>query len=216
MSRTTTRTCKKCKEKINIALENLNSGEFVKYKSVFYHTDCFIDQANKMISKNNKASITWQEALDNLDIYKSEAKDSVKTTLYRDALNEHLIDNYEVAALSSYFWNVIAEIENGQYRKKRCKKISISEILDMWEYYQPELDKTYKENLRRGNEMFGEDRVRYDLAIIIKNYEKIKKGIAKEKAKAAEATKAEEPKIDYTKISRAKFEQKRDLSDLFG
>lgn len=216
MSRTTTRTCKKCKEKINIALENLNSSEFVKYKSAFYHTDCFIDQANKMISKNNKASITWQEALDNLDIYKSEAKDSVKTTLYRDALNEHLIDNYEVAALSSYFWNVIAEIENGQYRKKRCKKISISEILDMWEYYQPELDKTYKENLRRGNEMFGEDRVRYDLAIIIKNYEKIKKGIAKEKAKAAEATKAEEPKIDYTKMSRAKFEQKRDLSDLFG
>lgn len=216
MSRTTTRTCKKCKEKINIALENLNSGEFVKYKSAFYHTDCFIDQANEMISKNNKASITWQEALDNLDEYKSEARNVVKFTLYRDALNEHLIDNYEVAALSSYFWNVIAEIENGQYRKKRCKKISISEILDMWEYYQPELDKTYKENLRRGNEMFGEDRVRYDLAIIIKNYEKIKKGIAKEKAKAAEATKAEEPKIDYTKMLRAKFEQKRDLSDLFG
>lgn len=216
MSRTTTRTCKKCKEKINIALKNLNSGEFVKYKSAFYHTDCFIDQANKMISKNNKASITWQEALDNLDEYKSEARNVVKFTLYRDALNEHLIDNYEVAALSSYFWNVIAEIENGQYRKKRCKKISISEILDMWEYYQPELDKTYKENLRRGNEMFGEDRVRYDLAIIIKNYEKIKKGIAKEKAKAAEATKAEEPKIDYTKMPRAKFEQKRDLSDLFG
>lgn len=216
MSRTTTRTCKKCKEKINIALENLNSGEFVKYKSAFYHTDCFIDQANKMISKNNKASITWQEALDNLDEYKSEARNVVKFTLYRDALNEHLIDNYEVAALSSYFWNVIAEIENGQYRKKRCKKISISEILDMWEYYQPELDKTYKENLRRGNEMLGEDRVRYDLAIIIKNYEKIKKGIAKEKAKAAEANKAEEPKIDYTKMSRVKFEQKRDLSDLFG
>ena len=64
--------------------------------------------------------------------------------------------------------------------------------------------------------MFGEDRVRYDLAIIIKNYEKIKKGIAKEKAKAAEAKKVEEPKIDYTKMSRAKFEQKRDLSDLFG
>ena len=40
MSLTTTRTCKKCKEKINIALENLNSGEFVKYKSAFYHTDC--------------------------------------------------------------------------------------------------------------------------------------------------------------------------------
>ena len=216
MSLTTTRTCKKCKEKINIALENLNSGEFVKYKSAFYHTDCFIEQANKMISKNNKASITWQEALDNLDEYKSEARNVVKFTLYRDALNEHLIDNYEVAALSSDFWNVIAEIENGQYRKKRCKKISISEILDMWEYYQPELDKTYKENLRRGNEMFGEDRVRYDLAIIIKNYEKIKKGIAKEKAKAAEAIKAEEPKIDYTKMSRAKFEQKRDLSDLFG
>ena len=216
MSLTTTRTCKKCKEKINIALENLNSGDFVKYKSAFYHADCFIDQANKMISKNNKTSITWQEALDNLDEYKSEARNVVKFTLYRDALNEYLIDNYEIAALSSYFWNVIAEIENGQYRKKRCKKISISEILDMWEYYQPELDKTYKENLSRGNEMFGEDRVRYDLAIIIKNYEKIKKGIAKEKAKAAEAKKVEEPKIDYTKMSRAKFEQKRDLSDLFG
>lgn len=216
MSLTTTRTCKKCKEKINIALENLNSGEFVKYKSAFYHADCFIDQANKMISKNNKTSITWQEALDKLDEYKSEARNVVKFTLYRDALNEYLIDNYEIAALSSYFWNVIAEIENGQYRKKRCKKISISEILDMWEYYQPELDKTYKENLRRGNEIFGEDRVRYDLAIIIKNYEKIKKGIAKEKAKAAEAKKVEEPKIDYTKMSRAKFEQKRDLSDLFG
>ena len=212
----TTRTCYKCKNKINITLENLNSCEFVKYKNYFYHTDCFIEQANEKINKHNRFSIAWQEALDNLDTYKSDARDSVRTMLYKDALNEHLIDQYEVATLSSYFWNVIAEIENGQYRKKRCKKISISELLEMWKYYQKELDKIYADNLKRGNEIFGEDRARYDLAIIMKNYEKIKKGIAKNKAKAAEATKVEALKIDYTKMSRTKFEQKRDLSDLFG
>lgn len=216
MNYETTRTCYKCKNKINITLENLNSCEFVKYKNYFYHTDCFIEQATEKVNKHNRFSITWQEALDNLDTYKSDARDSVRTMLYKDALNEHLIDQYEVATLSSYFWNVIAEIENGQYRKKRCKKISISELLEMWKYYQKELDKIYADNLKRGNEIFGEDRARYDLAIIMKNYEKIKKGIAKNKAKAAEATKVDAPKIDYTKMSRTKFEQKRDLSDLFG
>lgn len=216
MNYETTRTCYKCKNKINITLENLNSCEFVKYKNYFYHTDCFIEQATEKVNKHNRFSITWQEALDNLDTYKSDANDAVKTVFYKDFLNEYLIDHYEVATFSNYFWNVISEIKNGKYRKKRCKKINMSEILEMWKYYQKELDKIYKENLKRGNEIFGEDRVLYDLAIIMKNYDKIKKGIAKNKAKAAEATKVDAPKIDYTKISRTKFEQKRDLSDLFG
>lgn len=211
-----TKSCKECQKEINITLTNLNSGEFVRYKDFYYHTNCFIDQANRKISKHNKFSATWQEALNNIDTYKSDARDTIKTKISKDALNEHLIDNYEVATLSPYFWNVIAEIRNGQYRKKRCKKIRTSELLEMWTYYQKELDKIYKDNLQRGNEIFGEDRALYDLAIILKNYEKIKKGIAKEKDRAAEAIKVEAPKIDYNKMSRAKFEQKRDLSDLFG
>ena len=215
---TTTRVCKVCREKINITLTNLNSGDFVKYKNSYCHTDCFVEQLKENINKQNKFSAKWQGVLDNLDTYKSDARDAVKVTLYREMLNEYLIDHYDVATLSSYFWNVIAEIENGQYRKKRCKKINTSELLEMWTYYQQELDKIYKDNLKRGNEIIGEGRALYDLAIIMKNYERIKKGIAKEKVAIEEtrrATKTVKDKINYMSVGKKNLgNEQKDICSL--
>ena len=48
MSLTTTRTCKNCKEKINIALENLNSGDY-RPINVNKGTSFFDNTVNKPI-----------------------------------------------------------------------------------------------------------------------------------------------------------------------
>ena len=216
MGCTVTRTCKKCNNQILINIDNLNSGEFVKYKNIFYHTECFIEYANKQASKKGVRAEGWKEALNYVDEYKLAAKNAAKTRIYQDELNVYLLEHYDVATLSSYFWMVISDIENGIYRKKRCKSIETNKLTAMWKYYQKELDDTYKYNLQNGKEITGESRVLYDLSTIMSNYAKITKGIAKEKARAEEFIKIDEPKIDYEKISKPKIEQKKDLSSLFG
>ena len=212
---TVQRTCSRCNKKIIISKNNLNSGEFVKYKNSYYHTECFIEYANERISKNNRYSPAWQEALDNIDDCRIAARDAVKTTIFRDELNKYLLDQYKVATFSDYFWNVVSEVENGWYRKRRCKSIETEQLTEMWKYYQRELDNINRYNVEHGKGVIGEGRALYDLAVIMKNYEKIKKGIAEEKVRAEETARIDEPKIEYTKIQVQKeTDGLGDISDL--
>lgn len=211
---TTTRVCKVCREKINITLTNLNSGDFVKYKNSYCHTDCFVEQLKENINKQNKFSAKWQGVLDNLDTYKSDARDAVKTTFYKDALNEYLIKYYDIGALSKRFWQLIAGIQVGKYKGKRCRPVKLEILFDMWKDYQKELDKTNAWNKHHGKEIEGEARANYDLAILMSNYVKYAKAKdkAKKELKEKQDTKTKSESINYSKIKAV--ETKDGLGDI--
>lgn len=196
-----TRKCFHCKENIPIR-DKTNLGHLLKYKDKFYHTECFKTLAESRVAANNRYSASWQEALDNIDQFIEDARQSIIVRTKTDPLNEYLIETYNVATLSARFWSMIADIGNGIYRRKRCKSIDCETLLEMWKHYQQFLLDTYAYNRSHGNYMDGEGRVLYDLAVLMGKYGEFIKLKAKEEAKVTTVKTVN--KINYEALSNQK------------
>ena len=94
------------------------------------------------------------------------------------------------------------DIGNGIYKRRRCQPIDCDTLLDMWKYYQKDLDKTYIYNKTRGKDMEGESRANYDLAILMGKYGAYKKAKAQEEAAEIERQmqSQKDVQINYDKI----------------
>lgn len=215
MSATLIRKCAFCGEDIVLTKNDMH---MVSYKQKSYHTECFKTMCNGRVLKNNRYSSIYSDALQNLDQLESEAKKKLMHRFVQDELNEYLIVHYDVGALSRRFWSIIADIQSGKYNGKRCKPIELETLFDMWKYYKEELDRINLRNLKQGNNIFDENRVLYDLAIIMKNYGKIQREMKKEKVAAEEtkmATKTIKEKINYMSIGGKKTEDgQKDISSI--
>lgn len=215
MSATLIRKCAFCGEDIVLTKDDMH---MVSYKKKSYHTECFKTMCNGRVLKNNRYSSIYSDALQNLDQLESEAKKKLMHRFVQDELNEYLIVHYDVGALSRRFWSIIADIQSGKYNGKRCKPIELETLFDMWKYYKEELDRINLRNLKQGNNIFDENRVLYDLAIIMKNYGKIQREMKKEKVAAEEtkmATKTIKEKINYMSIGGKKTEDgQKDISSI--
>lgn len=212
------RTCFKCHEKMIISMGNLNDKSYLKYKNRYYHTKCFIENATERVMKNDHYSLSWQMALDNIEQYQKEARDAVELVISKDQLNEYLINTYNVTTLSKQFWLTITDIGNGVYKNKKCKAINVKDLFETWKYAQRGLDKINRKRRSEGKDITDEQRVRYDLAIVFKDYNKIQKSMAKAKEKEIEkALQASATKIDYSSLAaQANINQEGigDISDI--
>ena len=215
MSATLIRKCAFCGEDIVLTRDDMH---MVSYKKKSYHTECFKTMCNGRVLKNNRYSSIYSDALQNLDQLESEAKKKLMHRFVQDELNEYLIVHYDVGALSRRFWSIIADIQSGKYNGRRCKPIELETLFDMWKYYKEELDRINLRNLKQGNNIFDENRVLYDLAIIMKNYGKIQREMKKEKVAAEEtkmATKTIKEKINYMSIGGKNTEDgQKDISSI--
>lgn len=215
MSATLIRKCAFCGEDIVLTKNDMH---MVSYKQKSYHTECFKTMCNGRVLKNNRYSSIYSDALQNLDQLESEAKKKLMHRFVQDELNEYLIVHYDVGTLSRRFWSIIADIQSGKYNGRRCKPIELETLFDMWKYYKEELDRINLRNLKQGNNIFDENRVLYDLAIIMKNYGKIQREMKKEKVAAEEtkmATKTIKEKINYMSIGGKNTEDgQKDISSI--
>lgn len=215
MSATLIRKCAFCGEDIVLTKNDMH---MVSYKQKSYHTECFKTMCNGRVLKNNRYSSIYSDALQNLDQLESEAKKKLMHRFVQDEFNEYLIVHYDVGALSRRFWSIIADIQSGKYNGRRCKPIELETLFDMWKYYKEELDRINLRNLKQGNNIFDENRVLYDLAIIMKNYGKIQREMKKEKVAAEEtkmATKTIKEKINYMSIGGKNTEDgQKDISSI--
>ena len=214
------RKCAHCGQDINVANKK-DLGHILKYKNKYYHTSCFIKLAKSRVANNNRYSASWQEALDNIDTLIADAKQSIttKVNIKTDALNSYLLLCYDVGGgFSSRFWSTIMDIGNGIYKRRRCQPIDCDTLLDMWKYYQKDLDKTYIYNKTRGKDMEGESRANYDLAILMGKYGEYRRAKAKIAADEMERQNElkETVKIDYNKVFNNTKENNtlRDISSL--
>lgn len=210
------RKCTVCEKNINTKNKE-NLGHILRYKGKYYHTECFITLAKSRVAKNNSYSASWQKALNNIDALIEDARLAITVKVKTDPLNDYLLINYDVSSLSSRFWSTISDIGNGIYRHKRCKAISCDMLLDMWKHYQKYLNDINAWNKSKGNNIDGEGRANYDLAVLMGKYSEYMKIKAKREAEEAERElkRKEEIKIDYNKV-QAKTKQSGlgDISDL--
>lgn len=211
----TTRKCAECGKNISVK-DKKNLGHILRYKNKFYHTACFIALAESRVAAQNRYSASWQEALNNIEALIEDARLAITIKVKTDPLNDYLLLNYDVGTLSSRFWSIVADIGNGVYKHRRCKAIDCNTLLDMWKYYQKELNQTDVWNKSHGKVLDGESRVNYDLAILMNKYGNYIKAKAKEEAaQIDQQIHKEEHKIDYNKIKAVnKTNGLDDISDL--
>lgn len=195
------RKCAACPKPIEIDKEH--TSNIVYYKKKYYHSNCFCDLATKRSQAKIKSASEWKDALDNLWELEADTKKMLESALTKDELNDWLLAHYDVAVVPSRFWQIVADLERGIYKGKKCKSVPMETLLGAWEWGQKKLDSIAKNNKanRRGPQN-DEVRLVYDLAILIGHISDYTKYINKIKSAEIEREnkRKEEIKVDYNKI----------------
>lgn len=211
------RKCAKCKGEIVIHKNDIR--DVLQFQDRYYHYGCFEELANEKASSNRGKPQMWKDALDNIWELESDTKKMLEHYFAKDDLNAWLLNNYDITMIPTRFWQVVADLENGKYKNKRCKPVNITTLCSMWRWGQKHLDKIAANN-KSSNKGPGNDsdRLRYDLAILISHTEDFKKHQNKIKAMDAERQIAEREniKINYNKIKTvsSNHEGLDDINDL--
>lgn len=213
------RKCFECKQEIEIDLNNIH--DVVWCASKYYHKDCFIKKAEDIIANKGRSIKLWRERLQNVVEYEEQAKEKLQGQKQApsDHLNDWILEHYDIISTAKFnnFWRSVTELEQGKYRKKRCKKVSTELLHEAWVWAQSELDKIATYNRSVNKIIEGEARLNYDLTIVVKMLPEFLKHKSKMQALTAETCKSMETK---TKIDYSKLEVKKasggmdDISDL--
>ncbi len=201
MDNIVTRKCAKCKGKIEINKNNITG--VIQFQGKYYHYDCFESTATQKASSKRGKPKMWQEALDNIWTIEKETKQVLAHIIAKDDLNTWLLDHYDISVVPSYFWQLVADLENGTYKQKKCKPINAQLLYKMWIWGQKHLDKIAINNKRnRKGPSTDNDRLKYDLAILLGHQEDYKKHLAKAQVLEIERQQRQKENIqvDYNKI----------------
>ena len=195
MSNIITRKCAKCKGVIEIDKHDIRN--VLQFQDKYYHYDCFEAMAKEKAASNRGKPQMWQDALDRIWELEAETKKMLEHFCAKDDLNAWLLDNYDIAMIPSYFWQLVADLECGKYKNKKCKPISVTQLYDCWVWGQRNLNKISINNkMNHRGPKNDADRLRYDLAILITKYPLF----LKHKAKSAALESTSKTENKYTKI----------------
>jgi hypothetical protein len=208
------RKCTGCKEPIEINMSDINNVVF--YKTGYYHKTCFCDLAKQKAESKRGKPADWQYALDNISELEIDAKDRLEYPFIKDSFNEYLLENYNVVAVPDRLWEVTGALEKGIYKRKKCKPISIKVLYEAWQWGQHKLNKINRQNkMNHKGPTSDEDRILYDLAILVSKVPNYLAHKAKLEAMQAEIKKETKiNRIDYDNIHQAKVESSNYFDDI--
>ena len=208
------RKCAKCKSEIAIDVHDIRN--VIYFNKLYYHESCFEETAKqKSASKRGKPQV-WQEALDGIWELEAETKKMLEHFYAKYELNAWLLDNYDITVVPTRFWQVVIELERGEYKGKKCKPVNIRTLYDCWKWGQKKLNEINQYNKTHNKGPLDDSaRLMYDLAILVGKVPQFLN--YKEKQKAAEIENRrmfkENIKVDYSKILNNKMEN-NDLQDI--
>ena len=209
------RKCACCKEAITIDKDSID--DVLQHKGKYYHLSCFETMATEKAASKKGKPAEWQAALDNLQELKSKTKNMIEYVWAKDDLNDWLLKHYDISAVPSRFWQIIAELEQGKYKGKRCKPIQIGTILGTWQWGQRKLNEIASAN-KKSNRGPTDDNARlsYDLSIVVSKVPNYFAHLSKVQAlEAATSHIIEKTKINYDSLERqTNTNEIDDISDL--
>ena len=210
-----TRKCACCKGVIEIDVNDIR--DVVYFQDKYYHYDCFESMATKKAASKRGKPQMWQDALDNIWELEADTKKMLVQFIARDELNAWLLSNYDIVMVPSYFWQLVADLEKGVYKRQRCKPVSVGTLCECWKWGQRKLNEIGQYN-RTHNKGPKDDsaRLTYDLAVLVG---KVPSYLAyKEKKKAAKnemlRSAVFDDDIDMSRIGQTKHIKKKDISDI--
>ena len=201
--RVITRKCSICKEPIYI--NDINEDFFITSKNEvrsYTHTNCYIQKQ----TTKKRSPKTIEECQEYIEQCKQNNKASEKKKSIKNELYEFLFDMYDISYFPQYFYVKMDSIYKGTM-KNLSKPVPPEDLLDMWKQKKNYLDKVAEQNRKKGNEIFGVNRVNYDLAILLSKYDSYLKWKEQQKiaiAELGEIKKRDVEKIEYTDVTRPK------------
>ena len=211
-----TRKCAKCKGEIVIDVDDIK--DVLYHNGSYYHKDCFIEMATaKAASKRGKPQM-WRDALGRIDAIEAETKKMLESYAAKEMLNDWILDNYDITMIPTRFWQIVADLEGGIYKGKRCKPVSIGVLCGCWKWGQRKLNEISQYN-KSHNKGPTDDcaRLLYDLAILIgklPNYlaYKERQKAARDEMKMHIATYDD---VDMSKLVQSKNKNRENINDIF-
>lgn len=215
MANTIERKCDKCKGIITIDRSDISNVLYFNGK--YYHSSCFEEIATqRAVSKRGKPEM-WQDGLDRMLELEMQTKKMLNQFWAKDDLNSWLLNHYDVSIVPTYFWQVVADLENGKYKQQKCKPITTEMLYKMWMWGQKRLDGlNVKNKTNRNGPKNDSDRLRYDLAVLISHTGDYIKYTARTKQEVSEIKSRIEStnKINSEKIYSKPKEKQEDNSIL--
>jgi|GEM_PF-1340889 len=179
--------CKYCQQEI--VIKEIDNST-IYYDKSYYHLDCFNELCNI------KKSVKWKAARQYIDRYIEEANEIINNQLNNRKINifnlhsqlsntQKIINNYflesdvdsfikqqyDLQTLPEGLYNRhLYQIYKGTYKKLNGTAIKPEELLDMWKKKISYLNKLYSNNVVKGKTMSKEQRVPYDLAVLVSKY----------------------------------------------
>lgn len=211
-----TRKCGTCGNPIIVNRQNLDNIAF--YQGMHHHLGCLTNKAEKGI-ESGKRIANWERLLNRMPELQAESKRRLGHSVIQDEFNDYLLAHYDVEAVSNWFWNIVNEVGNGNYKRKKCKPIDIDTIFQTWKWGQHHLDNIASSNKAKNKGPTNDaQRLNYDLAVVISHVGDYKKHITSTKEEEARVIERIEKqnKINYEELykqSESKS-QREDILDL--
>lgn len=216
MPDTILRKCGGCSDTIEISRNNIT--DILYYKNKYYHSKCFCEIAEKRSKAKRSTAVEWQTALDNLWELEIDTRKMLENAWIKDDLNEWILNHYNITTVPSRFWQIVADINNGTYKGKRCKSVTMDVLLGAWKWGQKKLDSISRNNKMNHKGPASDDaRIMYDLSIIISKVPNYLSHKSKMKMLQAEERKeTAKTHINYDNVQKTKIENNGGLDDISG
>jgi len=177
------RKCHEC-DKSKVKTININKDKFIYYNGSYYHYNCFIKCKTKE-KDNNLSQEELVKLADKMVLNTKELK-TVRDSIDRDRLTYWIYENYNISVLPTLFFQKIKQINDGTFSKRINTSISYYDLLQIFIKMKSYLDKVNNKNERNGKKIPIPNRIDYDLAIVINNYDEYLKWKQKQKSENTE------------------------------
>lgn len=196
------RKCAKCKGTIKIDHDSII--DIIFYKKLYYHKACFCELATERSQSKRGKPEDWKSALNNVFVLEADTAKMLRGLCARDDLNIWLLDHYDISAVPSRFWQVVADLECGKYKGKRCKPVTMETLFGAWKWGQRNLDNIARNNKMKHTGPQSDDvRIAYDLAVLVSKIPNYLAYEAKMSAVKEDEKQKTESHINYNNVQKA-------------
>lgn len=212
-----TRKCHYCEKEINIEKD---IHEIICYGGAYYHSKCFVEYCNDRLSRKRCKKKKWENALNSMDELQNEAYQKLSRSITKHNIFLFIIQNYDVTRLQTTFYQKLSDVYSGKFKgMDGVHGIPPDHLLDMWKKQMKKLNKIYNNNVAHGREMTPEERLNYDLAVLVNKYDSYLRWLRRQEIIQSEMKKkAQEESKNRIRIDRfivrKEKENEKDMSAL--
>lgn len=181
------RKCGCCGEDFYISNENISDA--IYYDKKTYHSGCFINICNKRSQmKREDVSQKWTWILEHLELVKNDSYTHLSFAIAKENVFDFIKASYDITIIPTTVWQKIGNIYNGTF-KGMTKGIPPEHLLDMWKRKIDMLNGIAAKNRVKGINMSADQRLSYDLSILVNKYDSYLKFLEKQKIIETESVK---------------------------